>query len=409
MRIRHRAGGGEGGGDGKPNDWEAKTDSQTGHTYYYSAARGRSSFTAHTHTGATTGSQEEIQTLNGRLRMLFESLCDAATGMDNKTFVDFAENSKLTGKRLGRTEVDLIFSAVKLRNKRTLDFGRFQEGVRQMATKKGVTYQELLTHVGFHAPKREEVVQATKIARWLVVTGNKEDAGQRRLMGEYTLVEGKWINGYGVWADKEGNGRYIYYASSTDEWWFSDSKEDMEAGAARGLAKVKATSFASWGYPEALTPCHTASGGWRVLVPTTEVGSSSSSSSSASFVEAIELVIRGPGQYKGNHLLMGISKEGFVMALKVLKWHEYVRDNKKFDDGKGGCWNDGPNNGYDLGVLVRSYMKEKGKSHMSFVEAVLEGEIEELRPIRKEVGTTDAFFSQVRGWVPVGASVGVGG
>ena len=102
---------------------------------------------------------------------------------------------------------------------------------------------------------------------------------------------------------------------------------------------------------------------------------------------------------------MGISKEGFVMALKVLKWHEYVRDIKDFDDGKGGCWNDGPNNGYDLGVLVRSYMKSKGKSHMSFVEAVLEGEIEELRPIRKEVGTTDAFFSQVRGWVPVGARV----
>ena len=46
-------------------------------------------------------------------------------------------------------------------------------------------------------------------------------------------------------------------------------------------------------------------------------------------------------------------------------------------------------------------MDEKGKSHMSFVEAVLEGEIEELRPIQKEVGTTDAFFSQVRGcqWV----------
>ena len=190
-------GGGEGEGDGKPNDWEAKTDSQTGHTYYYSAARGRSSWTAHTHTGATTGSQEEIQTLDGGLRMLFESLCDAATGMDNKTFVDFAENSKLTGKRLGRTEVDLIFSAVKLRNKRTLDFGRFQEGVRQMATKKGVTYQELLTHVGFHAPKREEVVQATKIARWLVVTGNKEDAGQRRLMGEYKLVEGASVASYG--------------------------------------------------------------------------------------------------------------------------------------------------------------------------------------------------------------------
>ena len=75
------------------------------------------------------------------------------------------------------------------------------------------------------------------------------------------------------------------------------------------------------------------------------------------------------------------------MALKVLKWHEYVRDNKKFDDGKGGCWNDGPNNGYDLGVLVRSYMKSKGKSHMSFVEAVLEGEIE-----GKEEEPLEGFF-----------------
>merc|ERR1739841_265601 len=86
----------------------------------------------------------------------------------------------------------------------------------------------------------EQVRKATEMVQWLVVTGKDEAAGQRRLMGEYKLVEGKWINGYGVWADKAGKGRYIYYASSTDEWWFSDSKEDMEAGAARGLAKVKA-------------------------------------------------------------------------------------------------------------------------------------------------------------------------
>ena len=87
--------------------------------------------------------------------------------------------------------------------------------------------------------------------------------------------------------------------------------------------------------------------------------------------------------------------EGFVMALDVMKWHEYVRDDSDFADGKGGCYNDGPKNGYDLGVLVRKYMASKGKRHLSFVEAVLEGEVEELLPLQKEVGRTDGFFSQV--------------
>ena len=53
-------------------------------------------------------------------------------------------------------------------------------------------------------------------------------------------------------------------------------------------------------------------------------------------------------------------------------------------------------------------MASKGKRHLSFVEAVLEGEVEELLPLQKEVGRTDGFFSQVGVAAAAGSVVGRG-
>ena len=63
--------------------------------------------------------------------------------------------------------------------------------------------------------------------------------------------------------------------------------------------------------------------------------------------------------------------------------------------GKGGSWNSGPVNGYDLGVVVRQYMAGIGKRHLSFVEAVLEGKVDELLPLKDEVGSAHAFYSRI--------------
>jgi hypothetical protein len=104
------------------------------------------------------------------------------------------------------------------------------------------------------------------------------------------------------------------------------------------------------------------------------------------------------GQFNGNHFTLGISVHGFQLALQVLNWKGYVRDERRFlDQTTGQCWNDVEyKNGYDMGKLMCDYLQQIGKPHLSFVEAVLEGEIEELHPLRKEVGLADAFFSHVQ-------------
>ena len=89
-----------------------------------------------------------------------------------------------------------------------------------------------------------------------------------------------------------------------------------------------------------------------------------------------------------------MSPEGFELALKLLKWDEYVRDESATspfrDQSSGTMWNSGDKNGWDLCHLMRLYMERIGKTHLSFAEAVMEGEVEELVPLRREVGVADA-------------------
>ena len=62
---------------------------------------------------------------------------------------------------------------------------------------------------------------------------------QHDKMGRYGLVEGKLVNGRGVWQRKKAGqeseedvDEYLYFASSKE--WFIGDKEDMEAGKPRG-------------------------------------------------------------------------------------------------------------------------------------------------------------------------------
>ena len=135
-------------------------------------------------------------------------------------------------------------------------------------------------------------------------------------------------------------------------------------------------------------------------------------------VDAPEMRARGPGQvsgrapicsdsfltcallllffckFDGDHWRLGVSPEGFELALKLLKWDEYVRDESATspfrDQSSGTMWNSGDKNGWDLCHLMRLYMERIGKTHLSFAEAVMEGEVEELVPLRREVGVADA-------------------
>jgi hypothetical protein len=61
-------------------------------------------------------------------------------------------------------------------------------------------------------------------------------------MGAYALVEGKEVNGRGVWQLAGGKEVFIHYAS-TKQWWISN-RADMEAGKARGYIRVASPALA---------------------------------------------------------------------------------------------------------------------------------------------------------------------
>jgi hypothetical protein len=96
-------------------------------------------------------SQQEMRSAVDALRRMFDQFCafgagqrQEAAGLDNARLAKFAKDSGLLDRRLTRTDVDLIFTRVKLRGQRKLDFRGFKEAVRQMAMKKELTFQELV-------------------------------------------------------------------------------------------------------------------------------------------------------------------------------------------------------------------------------------------------------------------------
>jgi tetratricopeptide (TPR) repeat protein len=232
--------------------------------------------------------------------------------------------------------------------------------------------------VGTDGDDLEASIKAATKIPWLVLAGHQKDEMLLTTMGKYLVVEGKVLSGRAVWQhEKEGRG-YIFY--SGDFWWLSVSKEDMEAGTARGLAKVE-------GGDKALTPVHTATGAWRVL------------SADGSFAPAADIQARSPGQ-QPNHFHYGITVKGFKLALQIMLWDQYVLDRNGWRTGfrYTHCpWNTAAeSNGYDVCELIKQYLRHIGKRHLSFVEAVMEGEIEALKPLQSEVGLANAFYSHVQ-------------
>jgi hypothetical protein len=97
------------------------------------------------------------------------------------------------------------------------------------------------------------MAQAKQAGR-IKLEGQEEGDLQQNTMGVYELVEGKEVNGRGVWKCA-GYVRttFMYYASS-DKWWFISDREDMEAGEAAGWLYVNSTALT----PDKITE------GWQV-------------------------------------------------------------------------------------------------------------------------------------------------
>jgi len=63
--------------------------------------------------------------------------------MDGKTFAKVTKDCHLIDKKLTPTDVDLIFAKVKDKAARKITFGQFEEGLRQCADKKGVSFDKV--------------------------------------------------------------------------------------------------------------------------------------------------------------------------------------------------------------------------------------------------------------------------
>jgi hypothetical protein len=84
------------------------------------------------------------------------------------------------------------------------------------------------------------MVQAQQ-AKSILLEGQQHGDPQHDMMGVYQLVEGKEVNGRGVWQMAGGQEYFMYYASSKE--WFISDRADMEAGKDAGWMRAYSTAL----------------------------------------------------------------------------------------------------------------------------------------------------------------------
>jgi len=96
-------------------------------------------------------SASEMQQLEHDLKELFGRYNDP-TGINEAAFAKLCSECGVTDAKFSSNDVALVFTAVKVGKKKSLNFGRFQEAIRKVAIQKEVTYQELIQVMKEHAP-----------------------------------------------------------------------------------------------------------------------------------------------------------------------------------------------------------------------------------------------------------------
>ena len=93
---------------------------------------------------------------------------------------------------------------------------------------------------------------------------------------------------------------------------------------------------------------------------------------------------------EGTHFNLGLSLEEIQGAVDhMLPWGSYTRDESRFLDGDGECWNNGEINGYDLGEVVRDFLRANSFERLSIAEVLWsEG--------REGVAEATVFFSHIQ-------------
>jgi hypothetical protein len=90
--------------------------------------------------------------------------------------------------------------------------------------------------------ERQQAMAAARGVRDIRVEGQEQGDHQHSKMGVYELVEGKEVNGRGVWQMAGGQELFMYYAINK-EWFIGTSRASMEAGKTAGGLSVASSAL----------------------------------------------------------------------------------------------------------------------------------------------------------------------
>jgi hypothetical protein len=94
---------------------------------------------------------------------------------------------------------------------------------------------------GISSVDGEAAMEAARQCEEIILAGQQQGDQNAGLMGVYKLMEGKEVNGRGVWQMAGGWDHFMYY-SDDKEWWVGD-RENMEAGRDEGWMYVDSAAL----------------------------------------------------------------------------------------------------------------------------------------------------------------------
>ena len=80
---------------------------------------------------------------NKTLETVFLSFSQGKKEMSNKEFAKLTKDCHLINKKFTSNDVDIIFSKVKTKSAKVLTYKQFEDAVKEIASKKGVEFQEI--------------------------------------------------------------------------------------------------------------------------------------------------------------------------------------------------------------------------------------------------------------------------
>ena len=73
------------------------------------------------------------------LNDVFKSFCAGKPEMESKQFSKLIKECKLTDKKFGINDIDIVFAKVKSGKVKTITFAEFEKAIEEIAKKKGTT------------------------------------------------------------------------------------------------------------------------------------------------------------------------------------------------------------------------------------------------------------------------------